>query len=266
MHRWAVGFDGLMGGDQSGPRRRGRRADRPRGDGHAEAGQDRGAAGEAQPEPVVQPQPGGLGPRAELGPRRAQGIGGLLGVTALNAATTPAAAGYPHPEPGHHWTNRGQLGLELISPPLEVDPVTAVGATAPQWGIHGPVRVRGGHPVTMTAMGVAGLATRAGRIVLGAPFENGAAWRLPDRRTCPSCSSSSVMRASRVATCSPRSATAASRRATTASNSATRPAPRLTPETAHEHARPGGPRYPSTTATDCPRPPRSGWVGPRIPK
>jgi hypothetical protein len=160
VHRWAVGFDGLMGGDQSGPRRRGRRADRPRGDGHAEAGQDRGAAGEAQPEPVVQPQPGGLGPRAELGPRRAQGIGGLLGVTALNAATTPAAAAYPHPEPGHHWTNRGQLGLELISPPLEVDPVTAVGATAPQRGIHGPVRVRGGHPVTMTAMGVAGLATR----------------------------------------------------------------------------------------------------------
>jgi hypothetical protein len=85
-------------------------------------------------------------------------------MAALNPAPASPAAANTNPEPGHHRTRLGQLGLELLRPPVEDDTLTTMRTTPGQWCIQEPVRCQRGQPMTMTTMGLALLAARTGRL------------------------------------------------------------------------------------------------------
>ncbi len=92
------------------------------------------------------------GMRAQLrggGPER---VGGLLRMTALNAAAATRAMTDADPEAGHHRDRVGQLGLELLSPPVEHHPAPAVRAAAWQRRLQLPIDTARNDTVTVTAM------------------------------------------------------------------------------------------------------------------
>ncbi len=92
------------------------------------------------------------GMRAQLrggGPER---VGGLLQMTALNPAAATGAMADPNPEPGHHRDRVGQLGLELLSPPVEHHPATAVRAAGGQRRLQLPIDTGRNGTVTVAAM------------------------------------------------------------------------------------------------------------------
>src|SRR5205823_8240209 len=119
---------GVMGGDEVGACRRRGRGDGPGGDVDTEAAEQRRALPEAQPQPVVQPRSPGHGPGPDLGRSRPQGVGDLLGVAPLDPAPTSPTAANTHPELRDDRSYLGQLGLELLGPALEIDPLAAVRA------------------------------------------------------------------------------------------------------------------------------------------
>ncbi len=56
--------------------------------------------------------------RAQLRGGSTERVGGLLRMTALNPSAATRAMTDPDPEPCHHRDRLGQLGLELLSPPV----------------------------------------------------------------------------------------------------------------------------------------------------
>jgi hypothetical protein len=163
----------------------------------ARAGEQAGALGEGQPEAAVQPCRPRLGHRAHLGGGRPEGVGGLLGVAPLHPASAVPAAPDAHPEAGDDRTHLGKLGLELLGVTLVVDLATAVRAARRQRGVELPVGSDRRHAMAVAAVRLAGLAPWAAGSSSGAPLENGAAWRLPERRASPSWPSSLAMRSAR---------------------------------------------------------------------
>ncbi len=92
------------------------------------------------------------GMRAQLrggGPER---VGGLLRMTALNPSAATRAMTDADPEAGHHRDRVGQLGLELLGPPVEHHPAPAIRAAGGQRHLQLPIDTGRNGTVTVAAM------------------------------------------------------------------------------------------------------------------
>ena len=85
-------------------------------------------------------------------------------MAALDPAPASPTAANTNPEPGYQRAKLGQLSLELLRPPLELDTLTTVRATLRQRCITEPVRFQRCWPMTMAAMQRAALPARTGRL------------------------------------------------------------------------------------------------------
>ncbi|HWG72612.1 MAG TPA: hypothetical protein VG184_01010 [Acidimicrobiales bacterium] len=185
VHRDQVGARGA----RRGP------AYRPGGHVDPEMGEDLGATPEAQAEAVVQPRRPRLGGRPDPRARRAEGVGDLLGVAALDAALAAVAVPDRHVEPGGHHLGLGHVDLPLGLVAVVDHRAPAVGTAGWKWRIELTAgRRRRRHAMAVAAVALARLAPRCLRVGLGATLENGAAWRLPARRDPSNAFSSSSMR------------------------------------------------------------------------
>src|SRR6266508_739625 len=172
-HRRGAGdvlLDRVVGRDQIGARRCRSRTDCAGGDVDTQAAQHGRALPETQAERVVKPRRPGQGPRADMGGGCTEGVGGLFGMAALDAASTAPAAAHAHPEAGDDGTRLGKLGLELVGPPLEVDALAAVRAALGQRCINGAVGLRWRGPMAMPTVELAPPAPRSGGLVVRFAF------------------------------------------------------------------------------------------------
>jgi len=125
-------------------------------------------------------QPHSLWP--EVGARGAQRLGCLQQVPPLHAATTVAAAADMHAKPAHVGPHYWQLFLDVIGDARLGQRAAAPRTVPRQRHVDRFVNVRRRLSMSVPTVAPNGAATRRLRIGVGAPFENGAAWRLPARR------------------------------------------------------------------------------------
>jgi len=81
-------------------------------------------------------------------------------VAPLDPAPATPAPSHAHPEPGDDGLQGGELGLELLGPTLEVEPLAAVRAAIRQRGLCEAVGLGGRRTMAVAAMGLALLAAR----------------------------------------------------------------------------------------------------------